>query len=419
MRKEDLPVLKVVQRPQPPLGRHGAEEGRGGLVRSDAGRGQQADEAVRLHQAHGPLHEQGVQVEVAAAEQRIVAAAPRHAQGGVDALVGGLEGRAQGVAGVLQFLDHALAVGGALRQGDGRPSRREPLHLLHLHALPRRVAHQGVKAAAAPAVFRRLAVLPIRPQAGEGQLPVQEALLRGQLASLCQQVAEAGRRRRILQGRVAGGDGEGVTKGARQPGAHRQGVVAGRLQPVQGVQHGKETAQGGGALLDVGEQGGGLLGFVDFGIGQRLQMSHGVGGGQCPAQGFLNEQGAAGGLGLLLRLAHPAAEQAVAAAQVMVQEAQGGADGEAVQPQGQLGELHRHRVLIDAIDAALEHHAAQDLAVVQLCEVDVPAPGLGVVADGLADGRHFLGQGRAIARHFVRLGQGGDHMVAQQIDQID
>ena len=76
----------------------------------------------------------------------------------------------------------------------------------------------------------------------------------------------------------------------------------------------------------------------------------------------------------------------------MVQETQGRPHGEGVQPQGHLGQLHRHRVLIDAIDAALEHHAAHDLPVVQMGGVDAPALPCGVFGDGLADGGDFGGQ---------------------------
>ena len=137
---------------------------------------------------------------------------------------------------------------------------------------------------------------------------MQEALLGGQLPSLFQQAAEAGRLRRIVQGNIAGGDGYGVAEGAGQPRARCKLVFVRRLQPVQGVQHGKETAERRGAPLDVRKQGGGLLRFVALGIGQRLQMAHGVGGVQRPAQGFVDEQGAAGGRRLLLGRLHPATE---------------------------------------------------------------------------------------------------------------
>ena len=50
----------------------------------------------------------------------------------------------------------------------------------------------------------------------------------------------------------------------------------------------------------------------------------------------------------------PLAEQAVAAAQVVIEERQRRADGEGVQPQAELGEFDRHRVLVDAVDDPLE-----------------------------------------------------------------
>ena len=58
----------------------------------------------------------------------------------------------------------------------------------------------------------------------------------------------------------------------------------------------------------------------------------------------------------------PCPEQAVAAAEVVVEKAERRAHGEGVQPERDLGEFHRHRVLVDAVDAALEHHAADDVA---------------------------------------------------------
>ena len=46
-------------------------------------------------------------------------------------------------------------------------------------------------------------------------------------------------------------------------------------------------------------------------------------------------------------VADPQAQQAVAAAQVIVEEGERCPDGEGVQPQGDLGELDRNRVLVD------------------------------------------------------------------------
>ena len=57
--------------------------------------------------------------------------------------------------------------------------------------------------------------------------------------------------------------------------------------------------------------------------------------------------------GLVDGIAHPQAEQAVARAKMMVDERQRRANREGVQPQRHLGQFHRHRVLVHAIDAAL------------------------------------------------------------------
>ncbi|MCY3672123.1 MAG: hypothetical protein OXH14_13755, partial [Alphaproteobacteria bacterium] len=50
----------------------------------------------------------------------------------------------------------------------------EPLHLLQPHPLPGRVADYGVEAAIGPVVRQ------MPPDAGEGDLPVEERLLRRQ-----------------------------------------------------------------------------------------------------------------------------------------------------------------------------------------------------------------------------------------------
>ena len=85
--------------------------------------------------------------------------------------------------------------------------------------------------------------------------------------------------------------------------------------------------------------------------------------------------------------AHGEAEQAVAAAQMVVEEGERRAHGEAVQPERDLGELHRHRVLVHAVNAALEHHALHDMAVVQPRPVHLPPAWLfGIVEHGAADG---------------------------------
>ena len=58
---------------------------------------------------------------------------------------------------------------------------------------------------------------------------------------------------------------------------------------------------------------------------------------------------------------------------MVVDEAQRCADREGVQPQRNLGQFHRHRVFVRAIDTALEHHALDQLGIVQLLFAYCPA----------------------------------------------
>src|SRR3546814_9551416 len=55
-----------------------------------------------------------------------------------------------------------------------------------------------------------------------------------------------------------------------------------------------------------------------------------------------------------------------------------------MQPYRQLGQLHRHRVLVDAVDDALEDHAPDQVAVVEQGRVDAPARVLGAGEDAFA-----------------------------------
>ena len=124
--------------------------------------------------------------------------------------------------------------------------------------------------------------------------------------------------------------------------------------------------------------------FGDLGIRQPLDHLHGRCRAGRPAQRPSQEQSA-----LAFRIveggAHPGAEQAVAAAQMMVQETERGAHREGVQPQRDLGQFHRHRVLVHAVHAALEHHAPDDVPVVELRRIESPAAILGIGHDRVAD----------------------------------
>ena len=118
------------------------------------------------------------------------------------------------------------------------------------------------------------------------------------------------------------------------------------------------------------------------------------------------------------------ADEGVAAAQVVVEEGEGRADGEAVQPEGDLGELDGEGVLVDAVDAAFEDHAADDGLVGELCFVNDPIgsvrPGENVGADGgdaVEQGRGVgvLEPGRGGGRVFDEVGDG----VGEEVDGGD
>ena len=92
-----------------------------------------------------------------------------------------------------------------------------------------------------------------------------------------------------------------------------------------------------------------------------------------------------------------APKQAVAAAKRVIQEAERRADREGAQPQRDLGQLHRHGVLVDAVDAALEDHAPDDVAVDEPVPVNGPSALLGVRHNPVADGLDAAHERRDIA----------------------
>ena len=120
------------------------------------------------------------------------------------------------------------------------------------------------------------------------------------------------------------------------------------------------------------------------------------------------------------------AEERVAAAQVVVQERERRADGEAVEPEGDLGQFDGERVLVDAVDAALEDEAADDGLVGQLGLVDCPAGLVGALQDVGANGGHAVQQGRVVGVVLVQpVGDGGrvfdqvGDVVGQEVDGAD
>ena len=166
-------ILKVVQPGHAPAGGNGLEEFCRGQIGVDAGRGEQADQTLGLDQAHGALHEERVEVYVAAAQQWIVAGSPHQPAQTVGAPFGVIEVRRKRIALGTQFLNGGSARrrrGGA---GEFRRAGGKPLHFLQLDAVPGRVADHGVESAA------RVGVLPLFPHPGKGRLPVQKGFAVG------------------------------------------------------------------------------------------------------------------------------------------------------------------------------------------------------------------------------------------------
>ena len=84
--------------PTRPLVENGLEEAGGGLIGVDAGRGEQADDAVRFDQTHGTFDEEGVEVDVAAAQKRVLAGTADELAEAVGAQLGGVEFGRQRIA---------------------------------------------------------------------------------------------------------------------------------------------------------------------------------------------------------------------------------------------------------------------------------------------------------------------------------
>ena len=109
----------------------------GGLIGVDAGGREQADDAVRFDQTHGTFDEEGVEVDVAAAQQRVVAGTADELAEAVGAQLGGVEFGRQRVALVAQLLDAAAAGGSGGGKGQFRKTGGEPFDLLQLDTVPR------------------------------------------------------------------------------------------------------------------------------------------------------------------------------------------------------------------------------------------------------------------------------------------
>ena len=149
-------------------GGYGLEEAGGGLVGVDAGGGEQTHQAAGFDQAQGAFDEEGVEVDVAAAQQGIVAGGADDLAQAVGAGLGLVEGLGQRVALLAQAFDALATSGGGGGAGELGIAGGEPFDFLELDAVPGWIADDGVEAA-----FGDL-VLPVAPDAGEGGLPMKE-----------------------------------------------------------------------------------------------------------------------------------------------------------------------------------------------------------------------------------------------------
>ena len=171
--KKHLLVLEVEQGAEPAGGRDALEKRRRAFVRRNAAGRQQGHQPIRPHQALRALDKQAVEVDIAAAQQRIVARFGQHPGMGLGTLHGALIVGPQRRLFTLQLGDQALAVGRTRLVGNRRLTLGKPLHLLQLDAVPGRVAQHHIKAAAAIG----------RKHRGEGRPPVEKIFTPGQLAA--------------------------------------------------------------------------------------------------------------------------------------------------------------------------------------------------------------------------------------------
>jgi hypothetical protein len=122
----------------------------------------------------------------------------------------------------------------------------------------------------------------------------------------------------------------------------------------------------------------------------------------------------------------PQAQEAITATEVMFEEGKGRAGGEGVQPEGDLGQLDRHRVLVHAVHDALEDHPPHEVLIVKLRLVNLPAASLRQIENALADRRYALDQWRLVGvldfREWHQARRGGDRFensIGEEIDQRD
>ena len=281
VREEDLAVFEIEEAADAAAGGDGFEEAGGGLVGVDAGGDEEADDAVGFGQAHGALDEEGVEVDVAAAEKWVVVGGADELAEAVGAQFGGVEIGGEGVALLAQLLDAAAAGGGGGGEGEIRGAGGEPFDLLQLDAVPGRVADDGVEAAGG------LVVLPAAPDAGEGDFPVEEGFAVGDLFGAVPDLGVLGPQG-VLSDGVGGVDVVGAVgqqgKGLfllRDDYRLKRRFEFGALllfhaggEPVDAAECVEEAAKRGGRFFDLAEEGGRFFDFGNVSVGHLFDTLH-------------------------------------------------------------------------------------------------------------------------------------------------
>ena len=178
------------------------------------------------------------------------------------------------------------------------------------------------------------------------------------------------------------------------------------------------------AVLDLVHQRLGLVRLGDIDVGELADRLHGEPRGLDPPQVVLLQQAARELAQFIFHLMHAPAEEGVATAQVVVEKGKRRAHGEGMQPQSDLGELDRHRILVHAVNHALQDHTTHHMAVVELGWTDCPTLRLRRRKDALADIGDTLGDRRLPGRRNVirpalrydnlaRVRHGFEHAIGQ------
>src|SRR3954471_6018941 len=107
---------------------------------------------------------------------------------------------------------------------------------------------------------------------------------------------------------------------------------------------------------------------------------------------------------------------------MMIEKRQRCANREGMQPQRYLGEFDGHRVFVNAINAALEDHAADNVAVVELIEIQRPLLVGGILENDISDILDAIAQRRNILGPFTKFlgfGDSSNNLIGEVIDERD